>query len=261
MKELITLNPGLSFSYSGNDNYILQVPSNSDPVVIENGKIYGIVGPNGSGKTTLLNLINGFLKPTVGKITYHDDPPFFLMNKNFSEKDTVWKLSKSKNSMRRSFQIPILPDDLSISTSIKLSKRNDFYENYWNFINPVNLFKSFFAEDQLLEIELSNVLLEIFGFSDSNKLNSTLSFGERRLINLLQLLYSKVKILLLDEPFANIQKENVIKLKQLLTNYVREENNSILLVEHNEENLNDFADIKWVIENKKIIPLKDAFTD
>lgn len=36
------------------------------------GESLGVIGPNGSGKTTLVNLITGFVKPTMGKIYYHD---------------------------------------------------------------------------------------------------------------------------------------------------------------------------------------------
>jgi branched-chain amino acid transport system ATP-binding protein len=37
---------------------------------IEEGDVFGIIGPNGSGKTTLINCITGFLKPTAGKVRY-----------------------------------------------------------------------------------------------------------------------------------------------------------------------------------------------
>ncbi|MDH5696464.1 MAG: ATP-binding cassette domain-containing protein [Dehalococcoidia bacterium] len=43
-------------------------------IEIEEGEIFGLIGPNGSGKTTLLNIITGFLKPTTGSILYKGKP-------------------------------------------------------------------------------------------------------------------------------------------------------------------------------------------
>src|SRR5512136_545580 len=40
---------------------------------VDEGEIFGIIGPNGSGKTTSLNLLTGFLKPNTGKITFRNE--------------------------------------------------------------------------------------------------------------------------------------------------------------------------------------------
>jgi ABC-type branched-subunit amino acid transport system ATPase component len=73
---------------------------------LEKGDFLGLIGPNGSGKTTLINLITGFVKPTSGKIVYHDvnikgKPPYTIaclgIARSFQMVRTFHKLPAFKN--------------------------------------------------------------------------------------------------------------------------------------------------------------------
>ncbi len=62
---------------------------------LEQGEILGLIGPNGSGKTTLLNVITGFLKPTVGKITFKEE----IISK--LKPHSVWDLGANEGMFSR----------------------------------------------------------------------------------------------------------------------------------------------------------------
>ena len=77
---------------------------------ISGGKVVGILGPNGSGKTTFLKLIQGYLKPSKGKITVFDHE--------------VGSETKAR--------ISYLPDKPFIPTDYKLKEARDLYKKFFD---------------------------------------------------------------------------------------------------------------------------------
>ncbi|PKP35422.1 MAG: hypothetical protein CVU00_02380 [Bacteroidetes bacterium HGW-Bacteroidetes-17] len=252
MKEIITLSPGFSFSYSGRENYIIQIPKESEPMTIEYGKIYGIQGPNGSGKTTLLNVLNGFLRPTEGYITYYNTKTFNISKRSFKENVTVIKVANFLDGVRRLFQVPILADDISVLDSMLLVKRNKLDERFWNSFNPQKLILRLINRAKESDTEEAKALLKEFNFNDPSVSNSTLSYGQRRLITVLQMIFSDATLLLMDEPFANIHDDYVKKIKILLKLYIKGRNRSIVIIEHDNNNMKDFVDIIWTLIDTNI---------
>jgi ABC-type branched-subunit amino acid transport system ATPase component len=251
MTNLITISPGFAFSYSGNENNVVHIPEESLPITIEDGSIYGIQGPNGSGKTTLMNLLNGFLRPTQGTITYNGNNSFIISNKSYIENGTVLKVANFNTGIRRLFQVPILSDDLSILESVLLVKREKRSESFMNYLNPVEMYLRLTGKETESEKAIS--LLKEFDFDDPNISTATLSYGQRRIITLLQMLFSEATLLLLDEPFANIHDDNVKKMKNHLKLFIKGFNRSIIIIEHNNNNIKDFVDILWTLSDKNII--------
>ncbi len=159
-------------------------------VVIEEGDVFGIIGQSGSGKTTLLNMISGFLEPTEGEVVYFsrvDHTPKNL-NKNFG------KIKK---------HIGFTPQHTS------------FYPKLTVHENLIHFGKMYGLDENTLETNAQN-LLEFTGLKGhQNKLAEHLSGGMKKRLDISCSLMHKPKLLILDEPTADldpITQEEIIDL-------------------------------------------------
>lgn len=162
-------------------------------LTIEEGDIIGIVGESGSGKTTLLNLLTGFMEPSQGEVLYYS---------------TVTKEPKN------------LHDNLH-----RIKKYIGFAPQHNSFYPRLTVKENLFHFGQLYgvkqEVLINNIksLLQFTGlFEDRNKLAEHLSGGMQKRLNISCSLVHKPKILILDEPTADldplIQKDILTLLEE-----------------------------------------------
>lgn len=78
-----------------------------------------------------------------------------------------------------------------------------------------------------------------------------LSYGQQRLLGLARLFMRNYKLLLLDEPTAGVNPEVIEQIKQLILNFIKN-NQTVLLIEHNLEVVKDIADFCCYMENGRI---------
>ncbi len=201
-KDIIELKD-VSFSYNGEE-------------LIENVslKIYekdflGIVGPNGGGKTTLIKLILGLLRPDSGEIKVFGKSP----KKGRRE---VGYLSQFEDI---DFNYPITVEQVVMTSTLGNS-----------------LFKWFSEKDRMIA-EDAMKKMKIFEFKD--KMLSELSGGEKQRVFISRAIASKPKIIILDEPTANVD----IKMKEDLYRILKEINKGIavVVVDHNLELISKYA--------------------
>ncbi|GHT08464.1 hypothetical protein FACS189426_04150 [Bacteroidia bacterium] len=236
MKESrIDISADFSFSYG--KNLLFKIREGQNNIVLNCGRIYGIYGGNGCGKTTFLNILNTFLKPTTGKVTF-TFPTYNYVHEN----DTITASELIGNNIRRCFQTPLLVDELNIYDNISIVKRLLKNEN---FLNTFALGMNEKKDSEILR------LLDLAHFT-GNEDTATLSYGQRRIIANLQVLYSDAQLMILDEPFANIHHDMIGVLKQEYRKKVIQNNSIIVIVEHNKTNLHDFADEIITIDNKQL---------
>lgn len=200
----------------------------------EKGLIYTIVGSNGAGKTTLFNLITGFLKPDKGDI---------LLNGN-----SLINLSPVKINGRgitRTFQDLRLINSLSVKENILLVFKNNLGEKIYNAVLPSNFFKKQNLEfshkaDRILEkVHLSNL---------ANELACNISYGQQKLLNIGCCIANDTKLLLLDEPVAGIDKDNYLRIYNLLID-LKKEGKTIIQIEHNYEFMEGLSDGIYFLHN------------
>lgn len=163
---------------------------------IEEGEIVGLIGPNGSGKTTLLNCISGVLVPTSGQI-------FF-----FGRDITGLKPHKiCKLGIGRTFQIPRPFMNMTVLENAMVCTDGD-EEKAMEAIRHVNL------------EEKRNVLAK------------TLTFHERRRLEVARALAVNPKIILLDEVAAGLNPKEIVEFTGLIRKIRDELGITILWVEH-----------------------------
>lgn len=178
--------------------------------------IYGLVGPNGSGKTTLFNMVSGFLRPDRGKITFGE--------KNIGGKNPI---GITRLGIARTFQLPRVFSNLTVEE---------------------NLEASMFGGSRKMQ-----ELIEVFNLKDvRNVLASTISFGQKKQLELARVLAMNPSMLLLDEPTSGLEP-SLVKVTVDQIKYVRELGKSIFIIEHNMNVIMNLAEKIFVLHNGKKI--------
>jgi ABC-type branched-subunit amino acid transport system ATPase component len=205
--------------------------------VLEQGKIYALMGANGSGKTTLFNLLTGFLKPHSGKIFYNNiditgKPPYKI----------------NLSSVGRIFQDLRLINDLTVTENITLAMKHNPTEKLFASMLPLSLYK-----EQLDCInQKAKSILERFFLSEvsSNKADS-ISYGQQKLLSLACCIANDANLLLLDEPVAGINQNYREKITHILKK-LKAEGKTIFLIEHNTDFIEEVSDEIFFLDEGKI---------
>ena len=162
-------------------------------MTIEEGDIIGIVGESGSGKTTLLNLLTGFMEPSQGEVLYYSKVTHEPKNLH----DNLHKIKKF---------IGFAP------------QHNSFYPKLTVKENLFHFGQMYGLQHDILVSNIKSLLIFTGLFEDRNKLAEHLSGGMQKRLNISCGLVHKPKILVLDEPTADldplIQKEILLLLEE-----------------------------------------------
>ena len=176
--------------------------------------IFGLVGVNGAGKSTLLRCIAGIYNLDNGNITFNDQ-------------DTYLDVDIRKN-------IFFANDDPYYPFSSNISSIKEFYSSYYD-----------------LDDNLYHELLNTFKL-DENQAISSFSKGMKRQTLLIMALSIRPKLLLLDEAFDGLDPLVRYNLKQILFDYIQDNNSTIIISSHNLKELEDICDSYGILEDGKI---------
>jgi ABC-type branched-subunit amino acid transport system ATPase component len=188
---------------------------------VEQGKIAALIGPNGSGKTTLFNVITGYLRVGQGEVRYDGKE---ITN---ARPDTIFKLG-----IARTFQLSRVFAQLSVLENVLVATQSGK-----GWVRSMVQTKGSKAERQrALEA------LDFVGLAGKwQDPAGSLSYGQRRLLELAYVMVTDPQVILLDEPTAGVN----VKLIEQLALQIRELNRqgkTFLIVEHNMEFVMDLCD-------------------
>lgn len=190
---------------------------NNINIMLEPGKIMGIIGDNGSGKTSIINLIMGLYKPSSGKIE---------LNGNNVEKDPVGY----KND------IGFVYDNLSFYPNLKLKDYKKiiamFYKNF---------------DEEVYDMYFDNFNL------DSEEKIKNLSKGQCEKVMISTALSHHAKLLILDEPIYGLEKTVRKELIRIFKDYIKRENGSVIISTHNVSELEEIYDQIVYLEKGNIL--------
>jgi len=168
------------------------------------GESYILFGPNGSGKSTLINSI-------IGNPLYEvDSGKILFMGKNI----TNWSVDeRSKLGISIGFQHPPEIMGIKLSDLLKLCLEKN-------------------SRDEFTEKEKK--LIEAFKLTEflDREVNVGFSGGERKRAEILQMLFLRPKLLLLDEPDSGVDVESLKLIASKLQQYIEETGSSALIVTH-----------------------------
>jgi branched-chain amino acid transport system ATP-binding protein len=181
---------------------------------VATGEIVGLIGPNGSGKSTTVNLIAGLFPLTAGQILFQG-----------SDLARIPTHKRLQLGIARTFQ------------NIRLFGQLTVWQNLWVAQNSPQdharrgFLKRWLGGERDARGEIGQ-LLEFAGLAHKqDELAANLAFGEQRRLELARALATRPKLLLLDEPAAGMNSEEIGQLRMRML-ALRERGVTILLVEH-----------------------------
>ena len=177
------------------------------------GEFVGIIGPNGAGKTSLLNLLTGTSRATSG--TVH------LLGYD------VTRMSpnrRARHGLARTFQTSYLLLGLSVRENVRLALQS-------KNTSVVGLLRVVGKNDATRTRSME--ILDSVGLTDAElQTAGSLSHGDRRKLELAFVLASEAPVVLLDEPMAGVNAEDVDDLMELIRGIHEQQKTTILMVEH-----------------------------
>ncbi len=192
-------------------------------ISIESGKFVSFVGPSGSGKTTLLNLIGCLDKPTEGKV--------LVANTEISQMDRKTSAKFRGDNIGFIFQnfnlIPILTV-------------------YENVEYPLIMVQNVPTEKRKQRI---NDLLEKVGMIDQqNKYPAQLSGGQKQRVAVARALVTEPKLVLADEPTANLDHATAYKVIGLMHEMKKKFDTTFIFATHDQKIVGE-AEILYTLED------------
>jgi branched-chain amino acid transport system ATP-binding protein len=185
---------------------------------INNGEIVGIIGPNGAGKTTLFNLITGFLKPTSGKVIFE--------GKNISGKSPY---AIAGAGIVRTFQLDRIYHTFTVAENVAISSH---LQARIGFLEAIFKTPQYWEKDRSAAKHALRIL-KFLGLEDKkDELAHNLSHGHQKLLGIANALAANPKLLLLDEPLAGMNAQEVNRTLDIIRD-IRNNGTSVLLIEHN----------------------------
>lgn len=194
---------------------------------VNEGEIVGIIGHTGSGKSTLVQHLNGLLKPTSGTVL-------------FNGKD-IFENEKEINNIR-----------FNIGLVFQYPEYQLFEETVFKDIafGPKNM--------SLNEDEINNRVYEIcdlLGIKNEylEKSPFDLSGGEKRKVAIAGVMAMQPKVIIFDEPIAGLDPKGRKEILQIINNYRKAYNATVIVISHNMEDMAMFADKLLVMNKGKLV--------
>ena len=192
---------------------------------INEGQIFGMLGPNGVGKSTIFNLITGLIAPKSGKIKINGEDvtsfSVYLRTKKFKV-GYVPQYGGYFNDLT-------LLDNMKAISEIVINDKN-ISENRISYL--INRF------------ELDNV---------KNIKAKFLSGGQKKKLVIALSLLSEPKVLLLDECFAALDVLTIKMLQEIIVNLQNENQITICICDHQARDLLACVDVAMILSNCKIV--------
>jgi ABC-2 type transport system ATP-binding protein len=195
---------------------------NVENIEIPKGQSFGLVGNNGAGKTTLFNILLDLIRPTTGLITN---------NNIVVSQSEEWK-SFTGSFIDESFLIGYLTP-----------------EEYFDFIGDLRGMNS------------ADVAKFLFPFSDffndeiigMKKYLRDLSKGNQKKVGIVAALMGNPQVIILDEPFANLDPTTQIRLKQIIKNLTETKEVTVLVSSHDLTHVTEVCERIVVLDKGNVV--------
>ncbi len=193
-------------------------------LAVAQGEILGLIGPNGSGKSTIVNLICGLIPLTAGRVLFRDV--------DISDLPPHARVARG---IARTFQNIRLFGQLTVWQNLWVAQNSGEQRHEERFLTR------WFGGARRARGEIDRTL-EFFDLAHKrDELATNLAFGEQRRLEFARALAAKPSLVLLDEPAAGMNAEEIDQLDDRIRK-LRQDGITILLIEHHMELVMSVAD-------------------
>jgi len=197
-------------------------------LTLKRNELVYVVGPNASGKTTLLETINGLLPPFKGKVS-------------------VFGLDVQSHGRKVRCKIGYVPQDFMVKPGEPYTAIDVVLMGLYGQIGFLHQPEE---KDQKKAVEAMRLL----GIEELvNRPMGKLSGGQQQKVMLARAIAKKPTVLLLDEPFSNLDPESRAKIPSLITRLHEEKELTTLIVTHDIHHMIDQCHRVVAISNGKIV--------
>ncbi len=195
-------------------------------LTIEEGDLLGVIGQSGSGKTTLLNTIAGFIEPSEGEVTYYS------------------KVDQTEKNLHKNFH--------KIKKHIGFTpQHNSFYHKLTVQENMDHFGRLYGLHNLTLKGNIDSLMKFMKLDDDKHKLAEHLSGGMQKRLDISCSLVHKPKILILDEPTADLDPILQRDVLQLLEQ-VNKQGITVILASHHLESIENVCNKIMILHKGKI---------
>lgn len=200
-------------------------------LTLQSGEIRALIGPNGAGKTSLFNLITGVLKCTAGQIQFKGEeishlPPY----------------KRFRLGIGRSFQLVNLFKNLTVEENVRIAVQGALKKR----THPLER-----VDRKCIERKTDETLTRFQWFKDRAATAGSLIYAEQKKLETLMALTSEPDLLLLDEPTAGIDEDDINLMVDMI--HLSSKNRTVLLTDHDVRFVMKIADRITVLDQGAII--------
>jgi branched-chain amino acid transport system ATP-binding protein len=206
---------------------------------VDEASITSLIGPNGAGKSTLFNVVSGFLRPDAGRVLLagrqiHGRPPHAI----------------ARAGLVRTFQTPRSLMRMTVRENVLLAAAGHPGERL-----PETILRPRRARrrEQSARARSDELLALVRLDRHADALASTLSGGQRKLLDFARALMAGPRLLLLDEPMAAVNPTLRVQLLEHVLDLREREGMTFLLVEHDLELVMRASDTVVVMNEGRVI--------
>jgi ABC-type branched-subunit amino acid transport system ATPase component len=206
---------------------------------VHKGEICSLIGPNGAGKTTVFNAVTGIYTPEKGHILFNGSDitghkPHHIVAAGIA----------------RTFQNIRLFPNMTCLENIMAGQHCRISSGLWGAVLRSSRQKQ--EEQETLKVAESRIR-QIRLWDYRHELAKNIAYGSQRMLEIARALATNPTLLVLDEPSSGLNPKETEDLMEFLTGLIKEEDITILLIEHDMNVVMGISD--WVIvmdEGKKI---------
>jgi energy-coupling factor transport system ATP-binding protein len=195
---------------------------------VNKGEIVGVIGHTGSGKSTLIQHLNGLLEPHKGKV--------FLNDKDIWDKKNRKQIRQVRFAVGLCFQYP----------EYQIFEETVFKEIAFG-PKQMGLSDEEIKERVYQSMEFVGIKRKL-----ENKSPFDLSGGQKRRVAIASIIAMKPQVLILDEPCAGLDPKGRDVILNLVREYQRQENNTVIFVSHSMEDVAKIANRVLVMNNGSV---------
>ncbi|MEV4057061.1 ATP-binding cassette domain-containing protein [Amycolatopsis sp. NPDC049688] len=196
---------------------------------VQPGEVLGLIGDNGAGKSTLIKILTGYHQPDRGRILFEGEP--------VTLKSVVHARSLGIETV---FQDLAMVDDLPVYLNLHLNR--ELTHRPVPFLRRGEMKRRAREVLDSIGIDIPSVTAEV----------GMLSGGQRQAIAVARSVYSKAKLLLLDEPLAAMGAKESAVILRLLQELKRRGDIAIILIAHNYGQVIDVCDRVNLLQHGEI---------